>query len=173
MGRARRNARLMKTLQRLGPHFGHYPEPAKSWHVCLPEEEQAAREAFEAEGVPMQFTAGHRYLGGFHGSEGPLEEWVVPKVEGWVDGVRALARVADRYPQTAYAGLAMSLQHEWQYLQRVIPEVGAFMDPIEEAIREEFLPALFGGDLTVDDDLRELLALGVKRAGLGLPVPTA
>jgi len=42
----------------------------------------------------------------------------------------------------AYAGLAKSLQSEWQYLQCVILETGAALAPIKAAIATTFLPAL-------------------------------
>ena len=43
------------------------------------------------------------------------------------------------------------MQLEWQYLQRNFPGVGTMMGPIEEALREKFFPALFGGeDITAD-----------------------
>ena len=51
--------------------------------------------------------------------------------------------VAKQFPQTAYAGLAWSLQLEWQYLQRVTPGIAESFSPIEDAIATEFLPALF------------------------------
>ena len=38
----------------------------------------------------------------------------------------------------------MSLQSEWQYLQRTVPGVGTLMGPIEEALREKCFPSLFG-----------------------------
>ena len=79
--------------------------------------------------------------------------------------------VAKRYPQTAYAGLARSLQSEWMYLQRVTPDVGAHFLPVEQAIATKFLPALL--DLTEAEvaPLRSLLALPVKLGGLGIPDP--
>ena len=40
-------------------------------------------------------------------------KWVEEKVEEWVSGVRALAWIAKRYPQTAYTGFVVSLQSEW------------------------------------------------------------
>ena len=68
-----------------------------------------------------------------------------PQVEAWAHRVRDLGQIAQRHPQLAYASLRMSLQLEWQYLQTTIPEVGTIMGPIEEAQREKFFPALFGG----------------------------
>ena len=44
-----------------------------------------------------------------------------PEVKKWVAGIEILARIASRFPQTAYAGLVSSLQAEWQYLCRVVP----------------------------------------------------
>jgi hypothetical protein len=67
----------------------------------------------------FQYVDGCRYLGGFIGSasaEGE-GEWVREKVDGWANGVKALAKVARRYPQTAYTGFTRrSLQMEWTYL---------------------------------------------------------
>eukprot|EP00957_Ditylum_brightwellii_P010950 829266-Ditylum_brightwellii.AAC.1 len=64
----------------------------------------------------------------------------------------------------------MSLQAEWQYLQRMVPGVGAHMGLLEEALRTVFFPAFFGE--AIGDDLRSLLCHSVKRAGLGVPNPT-
>ena len=68
-------------------------------------------------------------------------------MEAWDHGIRLLAKIARRHPQLAYAGLGMSLQLEWQYLQRTVPGVGTMMGPIEEALREKFFPLLFGGSI--------------------------
>ena len=44
------------------------------------------------------------------------------------------------------------------------------MGPIEDALREDFLPALFGGE-EVSANLREILGFSVKCGGLGIPYP--
>ena len=104
------------------------------------------------------------------GTREELEEWLRPKVDAWANGVRILAKTAKRYPQSAYAGLGVSLQLEWQYLQRTVPGVGSLMGPIEDSLRDAFLPALFGGE-EVSTNLREILFHSVKRGGLGIPYP--
>ena len=174
-GRHARNARCLKLLTQLGPWFGYYPEPAKSWHICTEAEETAAREAFRREGFQMQFSRGKRYVGGFIGSEESRAEWLKGMVDGWVYGVRTLAAIAVKYPQTAYAGLASSLQGEWQYLCRTTPGVASALAPVEAAIREDFLPALFGGNRSIEitNDLRTLFGHSVKKGGLGLRNPSA
>ena len=98
--------------------------------------------------------------------------WVDPQVQQWVEGVYRLAAAARRYPQTAFAGLSQSLQSEWQYLQRVTPDLAPAFAPLEAAIATVFLPALL--DATVEEvaKLRPLLALPTRMGGLGIPDPT-
>ena len=72
-------------------------------------------------GAPREIHAGQRYVGGFVGSDAMEDEWIRPQVAAWVKGVKLLARVALRYPQTAYVGMVWSLQAKWQYLSRVSP----------------------------------------------------
>ena len=64
----------------------------------------------------------------------------------------------------------MSLQLEWQFLQRTVPRVGTLMDPIEEALREKFFPALFGGE-EITDEFWKILGHRVKHGNLGIPNP--
>ena len=64
----------------------------------------------------------------------------------------------------------MLLQIEWQYLQRTVPGVGTLMGPIEEALREKFFPALFGGE-DITADFRKILGHSVKHGGFGIPDP--
>ena len=64
----------------------------------------------------------------------------------------------------------MSLQSEWQYLQRTVPGVGTLMGPIEEALREKFFPALFGGE-DITSNFRKILGHSVKHGGIGIPYP--
>ena len=64
------------------------------------------------------------------GTREELEEWVRPKEEAWAHWVHTLAKKAKKYPQLAYSGLGMSLQIEWQYLQRTVPGVVTLMGPI-------------------------------------------
>ena len=129
-----------------GSDRGYLPEPAKSLLILdTLEQEAGAKRSVAAEDLVLNFVSGHRYLGAYLGPQAELEAWVKPQVEAWDHGVNVLAQIARRHPQSAYAGLGMSLQLEWQYLQRTVPGVGTLMGPIEEARREKCFPALFGG----------------------------
>ncbi len=121
----------------------------------------------------MNFCRGKRYVGGFVGSETMLERWLDPKVKKWVAGVEILARIALRFPQTAYAGLALSLQAKWQYICCIVPGAVHYLGPIKTAICEKFIPALLQVSNPVNDIFRQLLSQGVKMGGLALRNPVA
>ena len=55
-------------------------------------------------------------------------------------------------------------------MQRTVPRVGTLMGLIEEALRDKFFPALFGGE-DITADFRQILGHSVKHGGLGLPDP--
>jgi hypothetical protein len=116
---------------------------------------------------------GSRYLGGYFGSKAGRELWVQEKVTFWISAVTDLAFAALSHPQTAFAGLQKSLQHEWQFIQRVIDDIGDCFFDVETAIADIFLPALYGETLKDCTYRRNLSALPVKFAGLALPDPTA
>eukprot|EP00804_Cyclotella_cryptica_P030400 CCRYP_008488-RD/>CCRYP_008488-RD protein AED:0.23 eAED:0.23 QI:0/-1/0/1/-1/1/1/0/262 len=114
--------------------------------------ESNAKAILDATGLPVRWSWGQRYVGGFVGSSKMQGQWLQPMVQKWVSGVERLAKVAMRYPQSAYAGLVNCLQAEWQYLCRVEPGVGPHLEPVEEALRTQFIPALFGGQDPISNE---------------------
>ena len=118
----------------------------------------------------MNFVSVSRYLGSYLGPQEELEAWVKPKVEARAHGVRVIDKIARRHPQSAYAGLGMLLQLEWQYLQRTVPGVGNLMGPIEEALREKLSPSLFGGE-DITANFWQILGHSIKHGGLGILDP--
>ncbi len=61
--------------------------------------------------------------------------WIAEKLYRWVNGVQILAAIAKYVLQTAYAaGLASSLQGEWQYLCCTTPGVANSLASVEVAI---------------------------------------
>ena len=173
LGEAEDNARLLRLLYEKGPDFGYFPEAEKSHYICKSEDEAAARAAFAAGGyAALNYVRNRRYLGGTYGDAAEKELWVKKKVEEWVHCVEVLAKCAYTQPQTAYSGFVLVLQNEWTHLSRIVPNVGPLLAPIETAIREKFIPALFGispSELT--GELRHLLSHSVKKAGLAIRFP--
>ena len=113
MGQARPVAGCFMRLQAIGPDFGYFPEAEKSYFICPLADEAAAKTVFEELELEIQYSQGEQYVGGFIGSTEMQDRWIEPKVQGWVEGVKSLARVATRYPQSAFAGFTQSLQSEW------------------------------------------------------------
>ena len=155
----------------MGPTRGYYPAPTKS--IVIPSQPEFTEKTKEVLGeFNFQYMEGCRYLGGFIGSEAALDDWLLPKIDQWVESIKIFGRIAKRYPQTAFAGLSKSLQMEWNYVQRIIPSISDKFVLIEKALTEHFLPALFGeGEVigpAVIADLWDILCLPVKHAGLGI-----
>ena len=163
-------AQAQTLLQELGPRRGYFPEPEKSLLIAPIDTPPHALDALDS--FHFQKSDGHRYLGGFVGSGDAEAKWIDPKIEEWIAGVIALSKVATRYPQTAYAGLAFSLQAEWQYVQRVIPHLDEAFAPMELAIAQIFIPALLNCTIEEVTPLRSLIALPVRHGGLGIMDPT-
>ena len=129
-----------------GPDRGYFPDPAKSLFISeTPGQEEATRGEFAEEGIELNFVSRSWYLRAYLFLQEELAAWVKPKVEAWVHGVRVLGRISRRHLQLAYAGLGMSLQLQWQYLQSTVPGVGNMMGPNEEALIEKFFLRYPGG----------------------------
>jgi hypothetical protein len=176
-GKAVPNARCLDFLVKFGPTYGYFPEPSKLYYICKAEDEEVACAAFEGFGLEINYSRGQRYLGGFIGSAKTKEKWLADLVVKWVGALETLSTVAERYPQTAYAGFTFCLQNEWQYVQQVVADTAPFFLPLEVAIRTSFLPALLGiPSLTeIDGEYRQLLIHSVRLGGLAIrnPVDTA
>jgi hypothetical protein len=99
-----------------------------------------------------------RYLGGHISSKAMETHMVGPKVQDWVHRVKGLSRIAVQYPQTAYHGFATLLQAEWQYTSRAVPGLEAHLQLIEDAIKDNLIPALLG--CTVEHTAKRLVGTG-------------
>ena len=84
---------------------------------------------------------------------------------------RQLAKAAGSQPQAAFAALSKSVQFEWRFLQRVIPNCSALFSLLEDAIHNIFWSSLFGGP--VSKAKRELFSLPTMMAGLGVRDPVS
>ena len=105
------------------------------------------------------------------GELGAEQRWVQTKVEGWAESVKTLAGVARKHPQSAYAGLQKSLQQEWEFIQRFTPDIGDTFGPVEEVLRDTFIPVLSKG-VGEGTPVWGVTCLPVKQAGLALLDPT-
>ena len=95
----------------------------------------------------MQITTSHRALGRHVGSGEGRVEFVRGKADEWTRRLSRLSAVTEKLPQDANAAFTKSLSREWGYIQRVVPQCGPALSPIEEAITESFLLKLFGSEV--------------------------
>ena len=109
----------------------------------------------------VQVVTGHRFLVGFIGSQSEKDEYVISKVRRWVGHLDVLAEAAS----------TQSLQHEWTFLLRVVPQCGQLFQEIELSLFSRFLPAMFGVEVSAVE--RSLFALPLRLGGLGICNPVS
>ena len=121
-------------LQLRGPPQGYFPEPTNSISAVALRNVERAKEFFRGTGINI-FTCSW-YLGGFVCERASKESWLAAKVQGWTEFVITLSGVARNHLKFAYAGLQKSIQHEWEFLQRVTLCIGDAFGPVEQALWE-------------------------------------
>ena len=84
----------------------------------------------------------------------------------WVSRVNRLGEAADDYPQAAHAALSKSLQFEWSYLQRVIPNCEKLFTTLQDVINQTFWPTLF--QASVSEPETKLFSLPACLGGMGV-----
>lgn len=131
-----------------------------------PEKFDEARGIFEGTGVKIT-TEGERHLGSVVGSEQYKRKYVNELVEKWVNEMSLLSRIATTQPQAAYGCYIAGYQHKLTYFLRTIPGIENYLQPFEEVLRHQFIPAITGGHI-VNDRQRSLLSILPRVGGLGL-----
>lgn len=124
-------------LQRAGPSFGYFPEPKKCYLIVKGPMVDSALSVFEGTGVNVVTSC--CFLGGVVGDHPGKVSFVTKKVKDWTNAIQLLSSVAKKQPQAAFVGFTKSLQHEWTFLQRVVPDCGPLLSDIENSIRSHFV----------------------------------
>ena len=125
---------------------------------------EIAKSTFQNGGVKV--VTGLRFFGGIVGEREYCVQFVREKVDVWVDCVDKLSQAAVKTPQAAFASLTKSLQCEWDFLQRVVPDFTDAFTPLNKKIKKQFFPAMLGAGVTEAEEA--LFALTTSLAGLGI-----
>ena len=158
-------------LNDIGPPNGYNPKPPKCVLIVKNQAMRArAEEAFAGTGV--QITAeGERHIGAALGSENFRTQYVSRKIANWVKDVEELALIANEEPQCALSAFNTGICHRWSFIQRTVKGIGYLFQPLEDAIRNQLVPAIVGRE--VSDLERRMLALPYRHGGLGLRNPVS
>ena len=157
-------------LNTIGPEYGYYPNAEKSWLVVKEEHLEAAERLFAGTGVNVT-VEGKRYLGAALGTRSFVESYVMQKVEKWKSEIEKLSEIAKSQPHAAYSALTKGLSSRWNFLLRTVPNTADLMQPLEDAIRHLFIPALIGRQ--INDEERRIFALPCRMGGMGISNPVA
>ena len=117
----------------------------------------------------FKVKSGNRYLGGFVGEKDLETQWVKDKIHSWASAIEELSTIAMFIPQTAYAAVQRALQHRWNFLQRVMPNLNELFGQLETKI-VTFLNKLLGSIAT--STLRSWTSVPIKLGGTAMPNPT-
>jgi hypothetical protein len=158
-------------LVELGPRYGYYPNPAKTWLIVRQDSVASAQALFGQTGVNIS-VSGRKHLGSALGSTDYIQKFAETKIDEWRKELEALCTVARRDPHAAYAGFTHGLVSKWQYLMRTVSNISNLFAPLEEVIRLKLIPLLTGRD-DISDVERNLLALPCRLGGMGLVNPVA
>ena len=127
----------------LGPSFGYFANPQKTWLIVKSDHFLSAQECFCNTGVNIT-SEGRRHLGAALGKTTFAEKYMKEKVEKWVSEVKTLASVATTHPQEAYSALTHGLTSKWTYSMRTILNTSHMLKPLENTIRLQLIPAITG-----------------------------
>ena len=130
-------------VESMGPQFGYHPNPVKTWLIVKPEHLPLAENLFSGTGIQITIQ-GQKHLGAALGTRTFIEEFVRSKVASWVTEIENLSEIAKFQPQAAYAAFTHGLTSRWTFLMRTIPDIEELLQPLEDAIRHHFLPAITG-----------------------------
>ena len=153
-------------IKKEGVKYGYFVKPSKSWLILKDSEKlDECKELFKQS--PINITVeGKRHLGAAIGSSDYKNHYIDEKVNKWVSNIKSLSEIAKTQPHVAYAAFIHGEQHKYTYFLRTIAGISENLKPLDDAINEVLIPALFGSDLTPNE--REILTLPTKNGGLGL-----
>ena len=155
-------------LLEIGPCYGYFPQPTKSWLIVKNEKHAEAIDTFEGTEIQISID-GERHLGAVIGSADKKTAYITEKINKWRDEIILLAEIASTNPQAAYTAYVKSYQHKMTYFLRTIPNIKDEMKHLDEIVRHRLIPALVGGHV-INDFERSLLSLPPRLGGLGLKI---
>lgn len=152
----------------LGRPYGYFPEMEKCVLITHPSSETTAEVLNAKFNYSFAISQGSRFIGSFIGTPNLTKEWVENKISGWAEEIENLAEIAHLAPQSLFTCLQRCLQHQWLFLQCVLPNIQDSFDDIESTITT-FLSAIFGSEIT--STTRDWTSAPIRDGGVAIPKP--
>ena len=89
---------------------------------------------------------GRRHRGAVVGSNEYREECVKDLVNDWTNQL-VLLSIAESQPQAAYSAFVRGFKSKLKYFMSTISGISEFLYPLEETVRNKFIPAITGGHI--------------------------
>ena len=152
-----------------GPSYGYFPKAVKSVLIVKTPDLMPKAKSLFAD-VEIEITCkGQRHLGAAIGTDEFKKQYVKSKVDKWIKDVEKISLFAEDEPQAALSAYSKGVSCRWQYLQRTVPNISELFRPLESAIRNKFIPALIGRQIS--DTERRIFALPYRYGGLAIRNP--
>ena len=94
------------------------------------------------------------------------------KVKKWTAEISALSTLAQSQLHAAYAAFVHGVVGRWKYVMRTINNTSSLFQPLENAIHQQFIPALTGREPCSPEE-RRLFSLPTRHGGLDIVNPVA
>ena len=109
-------------LLQVGPKYGYYPKPSKSYLIV--KEEHFDRAKFIFKEIEFKITkSGQRLLGAAIGNKEFKREYIESMVNNWNDQLISLSKIAEMEPQAKYAAFIGGFKSKFTYFLRTIPDI--------------------------------------------------
>ena len=128
--------------------------PDFAYFIIASKTSLVVKEGHLADAVKTQIsTEGKPHLAAALGTETFVHEFVSKKVQQWVEEVLHLSSIASTQPHAAFSTITWGLSSKWTYISRTIPNIEELFEPLKDAIRSHFIPALTG--MAAPSDIEE------------------
>ena len=98
-----------------------------------------------------------------------MKEFVHEKIKKWQAKIQLMSTAGDFCPQSL-SKFTKSVQAEWNFLMRVVPECNEFLIPLKDSIKNQFISTVTN-IYNVSNPQRSLISLSAKNGEIGFPIP--
>ena len=130
-------------LTAIGPKYGYFPKPTKSYLIVKRKNMMEAQNEFA--NSRLNITAeGKRHLGEVIESTEYHDEYVRDLVKDWDNQLTILSTIAETQQQAAYLAFGSGFKSKLNYFLRTVLNIHHLLLPLEKTIRNKFIPAVTG-----------------------------